>query len=109
MIRRDCYLVFRNWELYQFVTSRKLLPQKIRGERCEMGYSAEIHNQQARLGHLLNGITQTLASYTRILHPSVGHVVDTKRGHVSGDDRAHLEFFKGLKDARRVAREDACL
>src|SRR5208283_3680777 len=71
--------------------------------------SAQIHDQQLWLRHLLNRVAQTLASQAGIFDATIRHVVDAKGGNVAGDQTADFKFVVGLKNEFGVAREKARL
>src|SRR5215469_12686024 len=43
---------------------------------------AQMHHQQAGLGHLFDRIAQAFAAETRIFHAAILHMVDAEAGHV---------------------------
>src|SRR5439155_6175599 len=71
--------------------------------------SLERQHHQARLGQLADRLAHALAAEARLLHASIGHVIDAKAGGVVEDHGAHLEALEGMPGLAKIIGKYATL
>ncbi len=73
------------------------LPLKIKGKKTGLKPLPQVHYQQFRLGHLFNRILQAFAAQSGVFNAAIRHLINAERWHIASDNRAHFQFFIGLK------------
>ena len=67
---------------------------------------ARVHDEEALLGQIAHGVSDTLSTDPRKFRAAVGHVVDAERIHVVHDQGANLEtFMRAVDDAHVICEE----
>jgi hypothetical protein len=60
--------------------------------------SRPIERQQFHLGHLFDGVAQTLTADAGVFDPAVGHMIDPEGGDIVDHQAADLDAVKGILD-----------
>src|SRR5687767_14854556 len=68
-----------------------------------------IYDQQAHLGHVLDGVADPFPAETGGFHAAVGHVIDAVGGDVVHDHAARLDVLEGVQGAFQVVGKDTSL
>src|SRR5215468_9380788 len=81
----------------------------IRERERERSSGSALDDEEAELGHFLDGPARALAAEAAVAHAAVGHEIDPEGGGVVVDEAAHLDGLPGAQDRAQIVGEEAAL